>query len=370
MFYYLHELHGFISWFRVFQYITVRVVAGAGTAFIVSLVAGPWVISRLARLCKGDESRYKGVSQGLDDLYGDKKRTTPSMGGLLIIGSVVISCLLWAAPANPLVWLVVATFCFMGAIGFADDYVKKVMRNPKGLSGRIKLLFEFTWAFVIMLLLDVLPQTRETSRHLMLPFFKNPVIVNMCFVCALVFVSAVLVGASNAVNLADGLDGLAIGCVSSVFFAMLVMVYVAGHARFAQYLQVPFIPGSGELAVFCGCVLGASLGFLWFNCHPATVFMGDTGSLALGGSLGMIAVLVKHEVALAIIGGIFVMEAMSVILQVSWFKLKGRRIFACAPIHHHFQMKKNGWSETQVTIRFWIISIIFALFGILMLKIR
>ncbi len=371
MFYYLHELKDIVSWLRVFQYITFRVVAGAGTAFIISILAGPWVIRRLARLCKGDEARYKDDSPALDALHGEGKKSTPSMGGLLVIGAVMISCLLWTVPTNPLVWLVMATFCYMGALGFADDYVKKVKRKPKGLSGRFKLVFEFAWALLIMLALDTLPQTRDTARHLMLPFLKNPVITDMCFICAFIFIGAVLVGASNAVNLADGLDGLAIGCVSSVFFAMLVMVYVAGHAVFAQYLQIPYIPGSGELAVFCGCVLGASLGFLWFNCHPAAVFMGDTGSLALGGALGMIAVLVKHEVALAIIGGVFVMEAMSVILQVSWFKLKGRRIFACSPLHHHFELKKNNpWSETQVTIRFWIVSIIFALFGLVMLKIR
>lgn len=370
MFYYLHALTNEISCFRIFQYITVRIVAGAGTAFVISLIAGPWVIRRLKRLCKGQEERYRGDSPALDALRGDAKKTTPIMGGLLIIGSVAISCCLWAVPTNPLVWLVLLTFCYMGGIGFVDDYVKKVRRNPKGLRGWVKLSFQAFWVLLMMLVLRVLPQTRDTVCQLMLPFLKTPLIPDMGFACGLIFMGIVVIGASNAVNLADGLDGLAVGCASSVFLPYLIMAYVAGHVKLSEYLQVPHIVGSGELSVFCGCVLGASLGFLWFNCHPAEVFMGDTGSLALGGALGMIAVLIKHELVLVVVGGVFVIEALSVILQVVWYKLKGRRIFACAPLHHHFELKTNPWSETQVTVRFWIISIIFALMGLLMLKIR
>lgn len=372
MLYYLHELSGLVSWFRIFQYITVRILAGAGTAFIISLALGPATIRWLKSLRRitGGEDRYKRDSPDLDKLRGEVKKSTPSMGGLLIIGAVVVSCLLWANPSNALVWLVLTTFCFMGAIGFADDYVKTIRGNPKGLSGRLKLGLEAVWVLLVMLLLDSLPQTRATARQLMLPFLKNPVVTNMGFAGALIFIGLVVAGSANAVNLADGLDGLAIGCICSVFASLLVMVYVAGHVKFAQYLQVPYIAGSGELSVFCGCVLGASLGFLWFNCHPAQVFMGDTGSLALGGALGMIAVLVKHEIALVFIGGVFVMEALSVILQVASFKLRGRRIFACAPLHHHFELKKKPWSETQITVRFWIVSIICALMGLAILKIR
>lgn len=370
MFYFVHELSDLVSWLRIFQYITFRTVAAAGTAFIVSLASGPTLIRWLSRICLKEEMRYSQDAPQLDVLRREEKKNTPSMGGILIIGSVVVSCLLWAALGNPLVWVVLLTFCYMGAVGFADDYIKKVRGRPKGLSGKLKLCLEVLWVLVVMLMLDNLPQTRETVRQFMLPFFKTPLIRDMGFVFALFFMGLVVIGASNSVNLADGLDGLAVGCVSSVFAAMLLMVYVAGHSRFAEYLQVPYIAGSGELAVFCGCVLGSSLGFLWFNCKPAKVFMGDTGSLALGGALGMIAVLVKHEIALVFIGGIFVIEALSVVLQVTWFKLKGRRVFACSPLHHHFELKKEPWSESQITVRFWIVSIIFALTALVILKIR
>lgn len=370
MFYYLHYFEDLISWLRLFRYITVRTAAAAGTAFLVSLVFGPFAIRLLRRLCPIDWERYREDAPLLDALRGERKKMTPSMGGLLIIGAVMTSCLLWAALSSRLVWLVLATLCYMGGIGFADDYMKQVSRGRKGLSGKVKLALQGLWVLLIMLVLEALPETRETVRHLMLPFLKTPAIWNMGFAGALLFVGLVLIGSTNAVNLADGLDGLAIGCVSSVFAAMMIMTYVAGHAVFAEYLQVAYIPGSGELSIVCGAVLGASLGFLWFNCHPAEVFMGDTGSLALGGSLGMMAVLVKHEIALVIIGGIFVIEALSVIAQVSWFKIKGRRILACAPLHHHFELKKNPWSETQVTVRFWIVSIILALMSLVILKIR
>ncbi|MFA5044126.1 MAG: phospho-N-acetylmuramoyl-pentapeptide-transferase [Kiritimatiellia bacterium] len=370
MLYYLHLLSNDISYFRVFQYITVRIVAGAGTAFLISLVLGPWVIRRLTRLCGGDAARYKEDLPALDTLRGDKKKNTPTMGGLLIILSIVGACLLWGVLTSPILWLVLLTLCAMGAIGFADDYIKTVKRNPKGLRARTKLLLQVIWVALFTGVVLVLPATRDHARQLMIPFFKAPLIPEMCLICVFLFVALVVIGASNAVNLTDGLDGLAIGCAGSVALAYTVMAYVAGHAVLAAYLQVPNVPEAGELAVFCGCMLGACLGFLWFNCHPAMVFMGDTGSLALGGAIGCVAVLIKQELTLVVVGGVFVLEAISVILQVGFFKWKRRRIFVCSPIHHHFELKKAPWSETQVTVRFWIISIIFALIGVLLLKIR
>ncbi len=370
MLYYLHLLSGDISYFRVFQYITVRILAGAGTAFLISLLLGPWVIRRLTILCGGDANRYKEDLPALDTLRGDKKKKTPTMGGLLIILSIVGSCLLWSVLSSPILWLALLTLCAMGAIGFADDYIKTVKRDSKGLRARTKLLFQALWVLILTVALLLLPATRDHARQLMVPLIKAPMVANMCLVCVFLFVALVVIGASNAVNLTDGLDGLAIGCAGSVTLAYLIMAYVAGHAVLAAYLQVPSVPEAGELAVFCGCMLGACLGFLWFNCHPAMVFMGDTGSLALGGAIGCVAVLIKQELTLIVVGGVFVLEALSVILQVGFFKWKHRRIFVCSPIHHHFELKKNPWSETQVTIRFWIVSLIFALIGVLFLKIR
>ncbi|MBI2441527.1 MAG: phospho-N-acetylmuramoyl-pentapeptide-transferase [Lentisphaerae bacterium] len=370
MLYYLHLLADYVSYLRVFQYITVRMVAGAGTAFLISLLLGPWLIRRLARLTSNNAPRYKDDLPALETLHGDKKKQTPTMGGLLIITATAGSCLLWAVPTCPVLWPALLTFGVMGAIGFADDFIKTVHKNPKGLSGRKKLLLQALWVAGLTMVLLIMPETRVTVRKLMVPFLKAPLIAEMWLIAVFLFVAVVIVGASNAVNLTDGLDGLAIGCAASVALAYMVMAYVAGHAKFADYLQIPYVPGSGELAVLCGCLLGACLGFLWFNCHPALVFMGDTGSLALGGALGCVAVLIKQELVLAVVGGVFVLEALSVMLQVGCFKWKRRRIFACSPLHHHFELKPTPWSETQVTVRFWIISIIFALIGLLLLKIR
>ena len=292
------------------------------------------------------------------------------MGGLLIICSIMFSSLLWVIPSNPLFLITLATMIYMGVVGFADDYLKVVKHKARGLSSGKKLILQVCWSVVVGLTLLILPVTREFVVQLMVPFMKMPLIAHMPVFVAVFFLVLVIVGSSNAVNLTDGLDGLAIGCVCTVAFAFAVMAYVAGHVVFASYLQVPYIAGSGELAVFCGAILGAGMGFLWFNCHPAQIFMGDTGSLALGGALGCVAVLIKQEFALLIVGGIFVIEALSVIMQVGWFRFNHKRIFACAPLHHHFELKKIPWSETQITIRFWILSAIFALLGILLLKIR
>jgi phospho-N-acetylmuramoyl-pentapeptide-transferase len=366
MLYYLHHLEPLFSPLRVFKYITVRSVAGAGTAFILSIWLGPWVIGQLQKLKVGQVVRQEEAPP-LYALHG-KKEGTPTMGGILILFTMTVSTLLWAVPGNVFVLLSLATLCYMGMVGFWDDYTKVAWKRSKGLGARSKLALQVLWAACITALLLLFPETAEKARHLMVPFFKEPVIKQMATAWVLLAVAAVMVGASNAVNLTDGLDGLAIGCSGSVALSYLVMAYVAGHIEFAAYLRVPYVRGSGELAVFCGCMLGSCLGFLWYNCHPAQMFMGDTGSLALGGAIAMVAILIKQELALAIVGGVFVMEALSVIVQVLSFRLRGKRVFAMAPIHHHFEIRK--WSETQVTVRFWILSVIFALLGVLTLKIR
>jgi phospho-N-acetylmuramoyl-pentapeptide-transferase len=366
MLYYLYLLHEWYSPLRVFKYITVRAVAGAGTAFLLSIILGPWLINQLRRLNIGDYER----NEEAPPLYAihSHKQGTPTMGGILIISSILISTFLWTIPGNIYVFLVVLTMCYMGLVGFWDDYTKVALKRSKGLKARSKLALQIVWAAAVAALLLYLPETEHRTRELMVPFFKDPVVNDLGIFLSFAFIALVLAGASNAVNLTDGLDGLAIGCSSSVALSYIVLAYVAGHATLASYLRIPHVPGSGELAVFCGCMTGACLGFLWYNCHPAMVFMGDTGSLALGGAIAMVAVLIKQELVLVIVGGVFVMEALSVILQVASFKLRGKRIFAMSPIHHHFEMR--NWSETQVTVRFWIISIIFALIGILTLKIR
>jgi phospho-N-acetylmuramoyl-pentapeptide-transferase len=366
MLYYLHLLTDYCSWLRVFRYISVRALAGAATAFLISVILGPWVIRQLKKMRVSQYER-KEEAPPLHVLHG-KKEGTPTMGGVLIIGSVTLSTLLWAIPAHAFILLTLATFVYMGAVGFMDDYAKVKGKSSKGLSARAKFALQLGWGLLIAVALLALQDTREHVRQLMVPFFRDPVVADLGLVLTLAFVTLIIVGASNAVNLTDGLDGLAIGCTGSVAVAYLVMAYAAGHLKFAEYLRIPYVPGSGELAVFCGCLLGGCLGFLWYNCHPAQVFMGDTGSLALGGAIAMVAILIKQELALIIVGGVFVMEALSVILQVASFRLRGKRIFAMAPIHHHFELRK--WSETQVTVRFWILAIIFALLGVATLKIR
>lgn len=376
MLYFLHELTEWFTPLRVFKYITFRALMGAGTAFLISLLLGPWVIAGLRRLKIGQQVRTDEVLK--DHLR--RKSGTPTMGGVLIIVSVLISTLLWADPRNVYVLLTLASMLVMGAIGFWDDYLKVSRKNPKGLPGRRKLALEVAWALVVVAALYAWAPSREHVAKLMLPFLKDPVVQNMGMVGTALFLTLVLVGSSNAVNLTDGLDGLAIGCSNSVAAAYLTLAYVAGNTIAANYLKVPYVPGSGELAVFCGCLLGAGLGFLWYNCHPARVFMGDTGSLALGGSIAMVAIAVKQELLLVLVGGVFVIEAVSVMLQVASFQLTGRRIFKCSPIHHHFEMVEKETAareqrdvevvETMIVTRFWILSIIFALIGVATLKIR
>ncbi|MBM4152422.1 MAG: phospho-N-acetylmuramoyl-pentapeptide-transferase [Kiritimatiellaceae bacterium] len=383
MLYWLSEFSDLYSPLRIFTYITFRAVMAAGTAFIVSLLIGPWLIEKL-RIIKFGEQKTDERVAGLDR---KAKVGTPTMGGLMILFAAVSSTLLWAEPGNFFVYCALATFCFLGAVGFVDDFLKIKRKNGKGgISSRTKMTAQLSWTVVLMTALYLHPETTERVQQLMVPFIKEPVITSMGLIGVFVFLFLVLVGSSNAVNLTDGLDGLAIGCTNSAVIAYLVMAYVAGHYTFAEYLQVPFIRGSGELAVFCGALLGAGLGFLWFNCHPAKVFMGDTGSLALGGGIAAVAILIKQELVLIIVGGVFVMEAASVLIQQSWFKFtkkrygEGRRIFRCAPLHHHFEYiardraaaegRSVGAAENMITIRFWILSIIFAIIGLATLKIR
>ncbi len=378
MLYYLHEWTDWFSPLRIFQYITFRAFAAAGTAFFISLLLGSPMIRLLRRMNVGQQVRKEEVPP-LYQFHGVKSGT-PTMGGLLILAAVVVSTALWAVLTNGFVLIALSTFFYMGVVGFVDDYLKVSRRNVRGLGARYKLLLQAGWGVLIVVVLLHWSGTAEISRQLMVPFIKDPVIQNLGVAGVLLFVLLVLVGATNAVNLTDGLDGLAIGCSSSVAVAYLVMSYVAGHFVFAEYLQVPFVPGTGELSVFCGSLLGASLGFLWFNCYPAKVFMGDTGSLAVGGAVAIIAILINQELALIIVGGVFVIEAVSVLLQVASFKSRGRRLFKCSPIHHHFELLEKERAdregrpvtlvETTIVIRFWILSIIFALIGVATLKIR
>jgi len=366
MFYYLHSFWVLWSPLWVLRYVTVRAVLGAGTAFLLCVLFGPAVIHFLKRLKFGQYER-KEEAPPLYALHA-KKEGTPTMGGILILGSVAVSAVLWVDVTNRLLLMTLATMLAMGAVGFHDDWLKIRRRQSKGLSIRQKMALQTGWGMVIALMLLALPETRESARALMAPFFKKPIVQDLGVVGTVAFVCLVLTASANAVNLTDGLDGLAIGCSCSVAISYLVLAYAAGHAIFADYLLIPHVPGAGELAVFCGCLAGACLGFLWHNCYPASVFMGDTGSLGLGGAIAMVAILIKQEILLVLVGGVFVLEALSVIIQVASFRLRGKRVFAMAPLHHHFELRK--WSETQVTVRFWILSIIFALLGILTLKLR
>ena len=379
MLYYLSEHTDLFSALRVFRYVTFRALGGAGTAFLLCLLFGPWMI-RLLRRFKLNQPGRMADAPKLQAMHNSKKNT-PTMGGLMIVGAVALSTLLWAIPTNGFVLMALTTLIYMGLIGFWDDYLKVSRRNPRGLSARLRMGLQTVWAVAVVLCLWSAESTRPLVSQIMVPFLKAPLVSGLCLAFALGFIFFVLVGCTNAVNLTDGLDGLAIGCTNAVAAAYLVMAYVTGHAVFARYLQLPFIPGASELAVFCGCLLGAGLGFLWYNCHPARVFMGDTGSLALGGAIAMVAILIQQEITLVFVGGVFVMEAASVVLQVGCFKLTGgRRIFKCAPLHHHFEILEKERAirdgrdlevvETMVTIRFWILAILFALLGVATLKIR
>ena len=366
MMYYLHRLSDQFIGFNVFFYVTFRAVAAAVTAFALSLIFGGWVIRKLTALKIGQPIRAAAEVHRLAELHG-AKQGTPTMGGVLIIGSVFISSLVWARPDNRFVWLALVSMIYLGALGFVDDYLKVTKRKSDGVPGRVKLVFQIILAAIVTTVFLTSPLIEVQAHSLYLPFLKVPVIANMSWF-TFIFFALVITGTSNAVNLTDGLDGLATGCTVTVAFAYALISYAAGNFRIAEYLQIPFYPFTGELTVVCAALIGAGLGFLWFNCHPAKVFMGDTGSLAIGGMIGVVAICCKQELLLAVVGGVFVIEAVSVILQVLSFKLTGRRIFAMSPLHHHFELV--GWKENTVIVRFWILSAIFALIGLATLKLR
>jgi phospho-N-acetylmuramoyl-pentapeptide-transferase len=353
----LYPLHTKFSVLFVFKYITFRTIYATITALLISFLLGPWMIERLQRLQMGQSIRKLGPESHF------KKEGTPTMGGVLILTAIVIPTLLWADLTNLYVWLTLLVTIGYGIIGFSDDLLKVRKKNSDGLSPRQKMFWQLLIALAVGL---VLCNYAAFPTTLSVPFFKS-IRPDLGWLYV-PFAMLVIVGASNAVNLTDGLDGLAIGPVIIAAGTYLLFAYLAGHANLANYLQITGVPGAGELAVLCGAMVGAGLGFLWFNTYPAQVFMGDIGSLALGGAIGTIAVITKHEIVLVIVGGIFVLEALSVIAQVTSFRLYGKRIFRMAPIHHHFELK--GWPEPKIIVRFWIISIILALIGLSTLKLR
>ena len=354
----LYPLHDQISFLNVFRYITFRTIYASLTAFLICFLLGPWVIRKLRTLQIGQYIRKDGPETHFD------KAGTPTMGGILIIFSITVSTLLWNDLANHYIWIVLLVAVGNGAIGFIDDYLMQVKKRSKGLGVRMKFSLQIALALLTGYLVYMTP---DFSTQVTIPFFKN--LAPDLGVGYILFAALVIVGTSNAVNLTDGLDGLAAGPVLIAAVTYIVFAYVAGHARIAEYLQINHVPGSGELAIFCGSLAGATLGFLWFNTYPAQIFMGDVGSLSLGGLLGVVAVITKQEILLVIVGGLFVIEALSVIFQVSFFKVtNGRRIFKMAPLHHHFELK--GWPEPKVIVRFWIISIALALLSMSTLKMR
>jgi phospho-N-acetylmuramoyl-pentapeptide-transferase len=354
----LYPLHTTFSVLNVFRYITFRTIYASLTAFFICFLLGPWMIRKLGAMQVGQYIRDDGPKTHLD------KAGTPTMGGTLIIISITVSILLWSDLTNYFVWIVLFVIIGNGTIGFIDDYLMQVKKQSKGLTVRKKLALQVIVALVTSFLVYATP---DFSTQVTIPFFKN---ISPDFGWGyVIFATFVIVGASNAVNLTDGLDGLAIGPMIIAASTYMIFAYVAGHARIADYLQINQVIGCGELAIFCGALAGSGLGFLWFNAYPAQIFMGDVGSLALGASLGTIAVITKQEILLALVGGLFVMEALSVIFQVGFYKMThGKRIFRMAPLHHHFELK--GWPEPKVIVRFWIIAIALALLAMSTLKLR
>ncbi len=356
----LHPFARSIPALNVFRYITFRTAMAAVTALLLALALGPPMIRLLRRRQIGQSIREAGPKSHLS------KAGTPTMGGLLILLAVIVATLLWMDLSNRFVWIALGTMVALGTVGFADDFVKFTRRRNLGLTGRGKLLPQILVALAIAWMIRQWAGHGSISTVVTFPFAKR--LVLDLGILYLPFVATVLVGASNAVNLTDGLDGLAIGSVGIAAGTYAILAYITGNAVAARYLQIPFVPQSGELTVFCGAIVGASLGFLWFNCHPAELFMGDVGSLPLGGGIAAVAVMTKNEVLLAIVGGLFVLEALSVIVQVASFQTRGKRVFRMAPLHHHFELA--GWAESRVIIRFWILSILFAVLGLSTLKLR
>jgi phospho-N-acetylmuramoyl-pentapeptide-transferase len=377
MLYYLFVflLRPHFSPLNVFRYITVRTAVASISALLLSLLMGPWVIERLRSLQVQQYIRDEGPKAH------QKKAGTPTMGGVLIVAAIVIPTLLWADLRNAYVLLAIGATVAFGTIGFVDDYNKVVRKRNLGLTPRAKFGYQVLTCAVVGIVLLSLQTHGAYSTQLSVPFFKrlhpNLVLTSiynhsyiwpLAFVPLLLFLVLVIVGCSNAVNLTDGLDGLAIGCVLVSSTALTVLTYLSSNAKFADYLDIQKIPDAGELVIFCGSLVGASLGFLWYNAHPAEMFMGDVGSLALGGAIGTVAVIIKQEILLLSIGGVFVLEALSVIIQVGSFKLTGKRVFRMAPLHHHFELM--GWSESKIIVRFWIVALVFALFSLTTLKLR
>ena len=371
---YLKLFHYFPP-FRIFRYLTFRTAFASLTALFTALIIGPLVINRLREFQIGQFIREEGPKAH------QKKAGTPTMGGLLIVISMVAPTLLWADLSNRFIWIAVLSTCAFAGIGFADDYIKVVHRRNLGLTGKAKMGLQIATSILVGVALIAMQTRGLYSTRLLVPFLKqfrpdlvienfvnNPGLWPLAFLPFIGFVGLVIVGSSNAVNLTDGLDGLAIGCTVIAAGALAVLTYVSGHATFADYLGLEHMPLAGELTIFCGAMVGSAIGFLWYNAHPAEFFMGDVGSLALGGAIGTVAVMIKQELLLPFIGGIFVIEAVSVILQVASYKLRKKRIFKMAPLHHHFELL--GWSESKIIVRFWIASLVFALFALTTLKLR
>jgi phospho-N-acetylmuramoyl-pentapeptide-transferase len=370
------KLFPYFRFFRIFRYVTFRCVFASLTALLIGLLIGPFVIDRLRQFQIGQYIREEGPQSH------KKKGGTPTMGGVLICISILVPTLLWSDLGNPFVWLAMFSVVAFGAIGFADDYIKVVKKRNLGLRSRQKLFLQFVASAVIAVTLLALQGDHIYSTRLMVPFIKSyrpnliidslrswPHLWPLAFVPFVIFVMLVISFSSNAVNLTDGLDGLAIGCTIIAAGALTVLTYVSGHAVFSDYLELQRMPMVSELTIFCGAMVGASIGFLWYNAHPAEIFMGDVGSLALGGAIATVAVIIKQELLLPFIGGVFILEAVSVILQVGSYKLRGgKRIFRMAPLHHHFE--QGGMSESKITARFWIMALVFALFALTTLKLR
>lgn len=370
------KLFPFFHPFRIFRYLTFRTAFASLTALLIALFIGPFVIQKLRDFQIGQFVREDGPQSH------QKKSGTPTMGGVLIIIAIVLPTVLWADPANPLVWIAVFATLAFGAIGFADDYIKVVKRRSLGLRARAKLLLQALVGVIVAGSLVILQQFKMFSTQLSVPFVKSwrpdllwhwwpatvPHLALLAFVPFVVWVAFVLMGSSNAVNLTDGLDGLAIGCTIIAAGALTVLTYVNSNVVFADYLELHRMPLAAELTIFCGSMVGASIGFLWYNAHPAEIFMGDVGSLALGGAIGTVAIIIRQELLLPFIGGVFILEALSVMLQVGSYKLRKKRIFKMAPLHHHFE--QLGWHESKVIARFWIGALVFALFALTTLKLR
>ena len=368
------SLEGVVSPLRLFAYITFRSAGAAVSALLLSWWLGPRCILWLKRLKFGQDYTDRAEQSGDLQARLISKRGTPTMGGLMMVLVLDATALLWAQ-WNTMILLALLSVVVLSGLGFLDDYAKITKQNSRGVQEFIKLWVQGVLAVFVAIYLWRVPATSELISRVMIPFFKYPVLTGTAgTIVGIILTALTIVGSSNAVNLTDGLDGLAVGCTAIVSFVFLVLTYVAGNAKTSAYLQIPHVPGAGELTVFCAAMIGTSLGFLWFNCHPAQVFMGDTGSLALGGVLGMIAVLIHQPLALAIAGGVFVAEAASVIIQRSWFKYtkyrfgEGRRVFLMAPLHHHFE--KLGWYESQIVTRFYILCVLCAVVALSTLKIR